>query len=454
MDLKNKVSFEEIRNSINQYLAEKDTLDLSNLSAVSLMVDTIAAGIEVSKYEVLCALQETFLDSAILSDSIYQLTDTLFIRLVTKSPCFSEITVSSQTSQFIPPYTQFVSDDIYVYNRKRFSSSSNPVNVEIYEGKIYTESFIVSDSKPYIILKYKDFKVSTQDIRVMIDGEEWGQFDGDKFELSPTDKTFLVSVNHEGAVKVYFGTGKFGAVPTVGSKVEVTYAVTKGEDGSQVIQGKLFTSTNFPTLNAYGVGSLLGGDNEKDPSFYKEYGPWLSASKEWASRDKDFRALTVKFPGVIDCSIQNQAQLAPNDRRWENFVQLTLLTNDVWSNSSFSKLQTYLTGRSSDRLHFLEKSAVAIPIDISYIVYCYSNANLDSIKNLVTQELKDFLSPKSGCLGKSVRMADLEEVILNADSISIKNYTRLYPNIDYTGLQYYEYITYGDINITTMYAED
>lgn len=454
MNLKNKVSFDEIKDSINQYLRENDSLDLSNLSAVSLLVDTIAAGIEVSKFEVLCALQETFLDSAVLSDSIYQLTDTLFVRLINKSPCFSEMTASSQTPQFVSAYTQFVSGDVYVYNRTKVTTTSNPVNIEVWEGKVYTESFIVEDSKPYIILKYKDFSVSTSDIRVLVDGEEWGQFDGDRFELSSGDQTFLVSVNHEGATKVYFGTGKFGAVPTVGSKVEVTYAVTKGINGSQVIQGKVFSSTNFPAVTAYGVGSLLGGDNEKDASFYREYSPWISASKEWASRSKDFKALTVKYPGVVDCSIQNQAQLAPNDRRWENFVQITLLTNSVWSPNSFTKLKTYLTNRSSDRLHFLEKTAVAVPIDISFIVYCYSNANLESTKNSVVDALKEYLSPKAGCLGKSVRMSDLEEVILNVDPTSIKNYTRLHPNIDYTNLQYYEYIVYRNVEITTMYAED
>lgn len=453
LSLKDTVSYAEIKSRIQQYLKEHDDLDLSELSAVSLIVDTIAAGIEVSKFEVLRALQETFLQSAVLPDSIYQLIDTLHVQLVCKSPCYSSLTVSSRQTTRIPAYTQFVSDGLYVYNRERATANTTPQNIEVYQGQVQRESLMVENDKPSIILKYDNFRVSLDDIHVIVGSTEWNSFNGDEYALSSTDKVFLTDVNYKGEVRIYFGNGTFGALPSIGDKIEITYAITDGAKGNQQIQSKLFVSTDYPQITAYGVGTLLGGDDERDADFYKTYGPWLSASKGWASRKKDFAAIASKFPGVVDCAVQGQADIAPNDRRWENFIQLTLLTKDTWSGSSWNKLTTKLAMASSDVLHFLKKDAVPIKINVGFTVYCESNALLDSVKHNIEEALKAFLSPKAKCLGKSVFMGDLEQVLVKADPTYIVSYTRNFPNTDYTNLEYYEYITYDNITINCEYAQ-
>ena len=454
LELKDTVSYDEIKARIQQYLDEHDDLDLSELSAVSLLIDTIAAGIEVSKFEVFRALQECFLQSAVLPDSVYQIIDTLHVQLVCKSPCYANLTISSKNLTRIPAYTQFVSDGIYVFNRQKAIASLSSQNLEVFQGKVQIESFIVENTKPSIVLKHKDFSVSLDDIVVTVGGVQWNRFNGDEYVLSENNLVFLTDVNHKGEVKIYFGNGVFGALPSIGDEVSITYATTDGASGSQQIQGMLFSSQEFPTLNAYGQGTLLGGDDEKDAAFYKEYGPWLSASKDWASRKKDFEALAVTFPGVVDCSVQTQADLAPNDRRWENFLQLTLLTTKTWSSASWNKLVNKLTNASSDVLHFIKKDAVPVKINVGFTVYCQSNALLDLVKANVENALKEYLLPKSHCLGKSVLMGDLEQVLIKADPTYIVSYTRNYPNVDYTSLQYYEYITYENIDINCKYIEE
>ena len=107
---------------------------------------------------------------------------------------------------------------------------------------------------------------------------------------------------------------------------------------------------------------------------------------------------------------------------------------------------------SSDVLHFLKKDAVPIKINIGFTVYCASNALLDSVKHNVEEALKAYLSPKAKCLGKSVFMGDLEQVLVKADPTYIVSYTRNFPNTDYTNLEYYEYVTYDNITINCEYA--
>ena len=454
INFKNSVSFEEIKQQVKQYVAQQDgELDISDLSGISLMIDTISAGIEVSKFEVFRALQECFLNTAVLPDSIYNIIDTLHIQLATKAPCFSQMTISSNNTTTIQPYTQWHSGDVFVYNREKQVSNNEPHNIEIFQGKVQEEDFVVEDNRPNIVLKYGDFQVSIEDIHVYVNGQEWYRFDGDQYLLTDSDATFLVDVDSEGFVKVYFGTGKFGMVPQLGANVVVRYAISDGYEGAQNIQSMKFTNETLPGVNAYGSGSLAGGDNEKSAEFYRTYGPWLGASKEWASRKKDFKAIAGKFPGVIDCSVQTQADIAPTDKRWENVIQLTLLTNDIWVNQSWNNLTNLLTDKSMSTLYFFKKDPQVIKIDIGYTIWCYSNATLESVKAKVEQALKDFLEPKPGCLGKAVLLSDLEDVIRSVDNSQISGYTRNYPNIDYDNLEYYEYITYGDIDITCKYGE-
>ena len=451
IDMKQSTSFEEIKSRIQQYLDQNDDLDLSNLSGVSLLVDAISAGIEVSKFEVLRALQEGFIQSSVLKDSVYQLMDNLQVQLITKSSCFSELTVSSDIQTRVPAYTQFKSGEIYVYNKNKFTSNSSPSNVEIKEGKVIRESLIVENNKPSLTLRYADFQVALEDITVKVDGTIWNKFDGDEYQLTSKSTTFLADVNYKGEVKVYFGTGVFGAVPPLGSSIEITYSVTKGEAGSQQIQGMKFISTDFPGVDAFGVSALMGGSNEKDAMYYKTYGSWLSASKDWASRKKDFRSIVSKFPGIIDCSVQNQADIAPNDRDWENVIQITTLTNDIWTSASWTKLTKLLAEKSSERLHFQEKSASPIKTDWGFIVRCHSNADLDSVKKNCVLAIKEYLSKKPKCLGTTVLLSDIESLIAKADPTYIRGYTRLYPNTDYENLSYYEYVTYDKIEIVTQY---
>lgn len=76
-----------------------------------------------------------------------------------------------------------------------------------------------------------DKKVENFNYSVRVNGQLW-ETKKHIYELSQDEKACVVRTGYNGGIEILFGNGGFGAIPEIGSSIEVDYLVTLGSQGS------------------------------------------------------------------------------------------------------------------------------------------------------------------------------------------------------------------------------
>ena len=176
-------------------------------------------------------------------------------------------------------------------------SNKYQVTTAIIQGEFETQSF-TGTGETMQALNVKTSKITDHSkVSVSVNGEKWTKHDS-MYDLLNEEKGYILKTGISGGLDVYFGTGNFGAMPALGSEIQVEYVKHAGslgnmDDGQDIMfkwdaEGIDSNGDEFD-LNEYlditvTSSPKMGADRE-NPEFTKLMAPLTSKSFVLATPD-------------------------------------------------------------------------------------------------------------------------------------------------------------------------
>jgi hypothetical protein len=112
-------------------------------------------------------------------------------------------------------------------------TSNTTIFIPIIQGKWEKRSFTGSgqQNQTYQVTLRNGREIENFNYEILVNGEMW-TVKKHVFDLLPDEKACVVRTSFDFGIDVIFGNGSFGAIPLVGSVIDVIYLVTDGSIGS------------------------------------------------------------------------------------------------------------------------------------------------------------------------------------------------------------------------------
>ena len=418
-----KPDFTSIREMLEQtlenYPAWKDTLPTGTGRTLT---DWIAAVGANDQYAIEHAFRESFrtarLDSSIIAQAIM-----LGVRLSRKLPCSTTVVLSKSTPGVltIPALSQFTSNSAMLFNREAITlSGATPVTVQLHEGSIVTKTLEGTGANYQIYSSVDaDYRVSDSDVEVRLNNVVlpritkglWTirQEEGWNDSTSPTGQLVITFGGT-------FGATMFGSKPGTTDTVQIKYVLTQGTAGSNANFSDEVTSVDFVDVHGTVSGGLTGGADEKDVIFYRRLNPQLFSARGGATTQDEYSAVAASYPSVLDAICLGQRMIAPNDLRWMNLVQVSLLTETPMSAAQWTTFEDWFTARTMYPVRLYRRDPVALPTDIVANIYCQARAELETVKAAGLKQLQALFAPRPGIIDATIYLSDIHAMLRTADN--------------------------------------
>jgi hypothetical protein len=398
------------------------------------IINMISQAVELSQYSIARAVEEINFDTAELDTSVRALVRSLGVRQSRKIPAGIDVTLDRQTtvgSLSIPRFSKASGSGVSLYNREPivFASGQRYATVRLYVGEVFTASFTGNglDLQSYIS-EESDFRVSDglttlpngaeyRDVLVVVGGTPVATtYRGIWLHPTATNPAVQDQTLADGAAYWVFGTSQFGVKPTTGTPVSITYVVTNGSADNNPTYNGVISLDGYPNvLISYTTGGLSGGADETPVQSYKKVGPLLYASFDRAVTSEDHNAQAANYAGVIDALILGQSKTFPNDRRYMNVINITLLkggegidpSDYVLSPSEYLAWQQYYSEIMGFNLIMNRVDPVASSPDVEMTLVCANYADLSLCEEAARQAVARIYEYRYGILQSTIFLSDL-----------------------------------------------
>ena len=457
-----ELDFETIKSNFKDYLRNQSQFKDYNFegSNMSVLLDVLAYNTFQNNFYTNMAINEMFLDSAILNNSVISHAKELnYLPRSRKSAravvrvTLTDSTLTGQTIT-IPEYSyftttyqgvnyDFVTDKAYVA-RKTASGTWVADDVEIYEGQMLTSFeregyFVDEDGVLRVILSNEN--ADTDSISVFVDAEateDENQFirKNDIFGVGPLDKVFYVEPYYDGRYSVYFGNNVFGLQPDEFQDIRVRYRVTSGPEANGSFKFSL--GTVAPTTTAYveTIQSAAGGAERESLESIRYFAPKSIQIQERAVTTKDYEILLKqKFPEIAAIACYGGEDLDP--------PQFGKVAISVYLGEGRQGLSSTL---SSSYIEYLrDKSPLAIEpifIDSQFLYACttvdvyfdpkITKKSAAQLETLIRNTIQNYSNEKLDDFNTTLRVSKLSGLIDAADIAIVSNQITANPFVLYS----------------------
>ncbi len=268
-----ELDFDTIKQNLKNFLNQQSEFTDYDFegSGLSILLDLLAYNTHYNAYYLNMVANESFLDSALLRDSVVSHAKTLgYVPYSQRAPIATiNFTAQSATSNSgsltIPSGFAFLSNQIdntsynfVVLDEITVLKANNQYyfeNLDIYEGQLVTYVFNYDQaSNPKQVFNLPDTNIDTTTIKVTsIPAAGNTQLTvynkvTDVLDVTSTSEVFYVQENKGGKFQIYFGNDVVGKKLPDGAVVSVTYLVTNGTAADKA-NNFVATSTLVDSLN-------------------------------------------------------------------------------------------------------------------------------------------------------------------------------------------------------------
>jgi hypothetical protein len=425
------VDEQDIYNELARRLAEKGTWkDLlpTNVSATLL---TLASGATtVNQHYINVSLREAFLSTAVRDSSIFEGARSLGVKIARKVSagltCYLQNNL--QSVKFIPAYSEFMNSSEKYFNREQLMIAPGTAieDIQLYQGEVKTVEFDVDTLDPAalqtFVLSTPNFVVADMDMLVWtedkVSGEAtvWNSTDQALYELGPTDKAYYEFTTGSGDVAFMFGTGDYGSKLSAGTLLKIRFVVTKGSTAIG-ISGDRIRMTSQPEISGFTTSNVAGGGDQKSALYYKLFAPVMFRSNRKAISPSEVRAHIMAYPGVADCSLFFQRDVAPNDPKWQNVLRVCILpdSTDTWGganpnpkSAAWTAFEQWLLNRCQALAQMQSWNPVKMYVGVKVLLAVNKDVDIDEMRILVTERILKLFQRKPGILGRRLSKSDIE----------------------------------------------
>ena len=333
-----ELDFETIKAQFKTYLTNQTQFKDYNFegSNMSVFLDVLAYNTYQNNFYTNMAINEMFLDSAVLKNSVIShakelnylprsrksakaivnvtLTDTTIRDQTLTIPAYSQFTTTFQGVSY-----NFVTAQTYVA-RKTAPGTFVATNVEIFEGEMLASFeregyFVDADGILRVILSNEN--ADTDSIAVFVDAEatdDQNQFirKNDIFGVGATDKVFYVEPYYDGRYSVYFGNNTFGLQPEQYEDIRVRYRITSGAEANGAFNFQLQLTSPTTTARVTTIQAAAGGADRESLESIRYFAPKSLQIQERAVTTSDYEILLKqKFPEIKSAAAYGGEDLTP-----------------------------------------------------------------------------------------------------------------------------------------------
>lgn len=442
------LDFDDIKRDMIEYFSGRDDLKDMNFtgSALNTLLDILAYNTHYNALAANFAMNETFLDTAIVRDNVVSLAKTLNYQPRSITASFSKIKLSisktgAETFFVIPAGTVFTAKDgnttfnFYTIedNTVQFNSSqtANEITVNAYEGTLISQRFVNVNTSGQSSFNLLNENIDTQTITVSVNGDKWTKVTAET-EGSTTatkdSKIYFIEETIGGKQKVVFGNGKVGKSLDANDEVIVTYIVTTGQDANGI---KTFTaSISGKQTSEYSIVSAdrsSGGANAESVEEIKINAPKYFQSQFRAVTTNDYEAILKKnFADIESVNVFGGETIG---KPGQVFLTIKPKSSDKLTDSAKDNIKSNILDKFNIvtiRPEILDPSFIDIVLDTN-VIYDASKLTTTA-QNIVSKTINLFSSFNSSNLnnfGDNFFMSVLTKEIDDTDDSIISSNNRV-----------------------------
>jgi len=428
-------------------------------SNLNVLLDVLSYNTYQNNFYTNMAINEMFLDSAVLPNSVVSHAKELnYLPSSRKSARASvrvtirDTTITGQTIT-IPQFAafkaayqgenyEFVTDKAYVA-KKTEPGVFVADNIELFEGQMLTSFeregyFVDEDGILTVILSNENADIDS--LEVFVDAEFTEDANiftrkNDIFGVGPEDKVFYVEPYYDGRYKIYFGNNVFGIQPDEYEDIRVKYRICSGAEanGASVFTIQI-TSTG--TTEVETIQAALGGEDAESLEKIRYFAPKALQIQERAVTTSDYEVLLKQqFPEIKAVSAYGGENLNPPQF---GRVAISVYLGEAEETLSNTLVNTYLDYLADKTPLAIEPTFVPsefvygkIAVRVNYNPKL-TTKNSDFIAQLVRDTIQAYSEGTLDNFNTTLRLSNLSSNIDAADVSITSNAMTAKPIIEYT----------------------
>ena len=417
-------------------------------SNISVLLDVLAYNTYQNNFYTNMAISEMFLDTAQLENSIVSHAKELnyLPRSATSAKAIVNITINDSTATgatiLIPENTRFLTNQGNTrfnfftreqYVARRIGTVYVANDVEIYEGELVEESFIVSAQRRSIRLINQN--TDTSSIRVI---ENFDQptdrieyvYRKDIFGVSETDAVFYIQPAFDGTYEITFGGDRFGREPTPNTQIRVLYRITNADEANGSCR---FTTNSITGATVVTVANASGGNSKETLEDIKYFAPKSIQVQERAVTERDYEILLKqRFTEIQDISVFGGDELDPP--RYGK-VAIAVNVSGGLSDIAAKNYETFLRDKTPVGIQPIllppEYLYVDLTVDVAFSQK-QTSASTDEIEADIRTALQDYNLTRLNKFGSTFELSRVSSIIDSLNPGIINNTITAIPYILYS----------------------
>jgi hypothetical protein len=324
------LDFDQIKQNLKSYLQQQNTFQDYDFegSGLSILLDILAYNTHYNSYYLNMVANESFLDTAILRDSVVSHAKTLGYTPYSTTAAMATINVTVESGNTTPSIITLA---------RGFSFSSNLIdetsynftlldeavatksgtafffeNLQVYEGSLNTYEFTYNqNSNPKSTFILPSSNIDTSTIKVTVSPNAGNTFTEvynlatDILDVTVDSSVFFLQEDKNGNYKIYFSDGTIGKALEDGAVITVSYLISNGDAGnkaSDFVPNATINGLSQITITT--TNAAAGGSSRESIDEIK-----FSAASQFSSQNrlvtfKDYESYIKKnYPNVDSLSV-------------------------------------------------------------------------------------------------------------------------------------------------------
>lgn len=382
------------------------------------LIDYISAVGAYDQYSIESSFQEVFPETAKNKRSLYASSNYMGVRLTRKAP--AKITVSMTCpigTVSIPVNSQFTGAGTFWFNRSIITLNQTPQNVTLYQGKIVQitlrgagtdfqayvtpeKGFVVSDTDVFLTVNAISIPVTTAGL--------WTR------QGLPGVQNLTLS---DGRMIMLFGNTAFGTRPATNDACAITYAITQGADGNNIlVNGSQISLAADTTIGGAASGTPSAGGDQPNPLIYKNVTPALFGAFDAAVTPAQYKRMPLQYPGVLDALTFAQREVNPTSLTWMNLIKVCLLTQSPFDAAAWTDFVAWYQNKTMYAPRVFRLDPIPNVVTVAVDIYCKTFSNLVNVKANAIAAVQALFAPRQGIIGLDIYRSDIDGVIKDSDS--------------------------------------
>lgn len=422
-------------------------------SGLNLLMDILAYNTHYNALAANFLLNESFIDTSLVRGNVVSLaksfnyvprsakcsTTTLTLNVPRVAgegyfiiPAGSYFTASSGNVKF-----NFYTIEDYTVNFNS-ASSSNTIQVDVYEGTLLTQRFTHSNSReefPAFDLGQTYIDTSTLTVNVngikhtMVTPETEGSLGSNS-----NSRIYFVEETKERTHRILLGNNVVGKKPDIGSNITATFLKSSGE----IANGARTFTVNIPGRNDISILGTVspsqGGNSPESIQSIKDNAPHWFQSQYRAVTENDYKTLLLnKFADIRSINVYGGEKV---NQPGKVFIAIRPRSADALTQATKDTLLTEVLNKTSVvsiRPEFVDPFLLKVVLKT---VVIYDDAELVSNRNILKAKIQNLLSVLNnayiGDFMSSFRESYLSSQISELDTSILGSNSRISLRVDIT----------------------